>query len=232
MNPPALPRLHVEFHCHTHFSGDSLARPEVLLRACQRKGINRLVITDHNTIAGALRCRQLDGQCFIVGEEIMTQAGELLAFYVQEEIPPGLPPVEAIARLREQGAVISVAHPFDYLRKGAWALSALLEIAPLVDAIEVFNARCVLPGANLQAEQFARQHHLVGTVGSDAHTAFEVGRATLLLPYFDDAHSLKQALGQAQAQRRLSPPWVHLASRLAVWRRKLERSRRPAWPMG
>lgn len=223
MTSSHLPMLRVELHCHTLYSGDSLAQPEALLRACQRKGIDRLAITDHNTIAGALRCRELDEQRVIVGEEIMTRQGELLAFFVQEEIPPGLPPEEVIARLREQGALISVAHPFDYLRKGAWALSALLEIAPLVDAIEMFNARCVIPGANLQAQQFARQQRLPGTVGSDAHTACEVGRATLLLPYFDDALSLKQALGQAQAQSSLSPPWVHLASRYAVWRKRLGR---------
>jgi len=217
------PLLRVEFHCHTYYSGDSLARPEDLLRVCRRRGIDRLAITDHNTIAGALRCRELDAQRVIVGEEIMTQSGELLAFYLQEEIPPGLPPLEAIARLREQGALISVAHPFDYLRKGAWPMAVLMEIAPLVDAIEVFNARCLYPGANFQAEQFAREQRLPATVGSDAHTASEVGRATLLLPSFEDAQSLKAALGQAQRRLSLAPPWVHLASRYAVWRKKLRR---------
>src|SRR5574341_256822 len=148
--------LRVEFHCHTIYSRDSLTRPEGLLAACRRKGIDRVVITDHNTIAGALLCQQIDPQRFIVGEEILTQAGELLAAYVQEEVPPGLEPKEAIRRLRDQGAFISVSHPFDTMRKGHWSLELLLEIAPLVDAIETFNARCYLPVYNTRDRKSTR----------------------------------------------------------------------------
>ena len=106
-------RLRVEFHTHTIFSKDSLTRPESFLRACRDKGIDRVVVTDHNTTDGALACQRLDPERVIVGEEIMTQKGELLAAFVTEEIPKGLPAPEAIARLREQGAFISVSHPFD-----------------------------------------------------------------------------------------------------------------------
>jgi len=216
--------LKVEFHCHTIYSRDSLARPEDLLATCRRKGIDRVVVTDHNTIAGALRCHELDPQRAIVGEEILTQHGELLAAYVQEEVPPGLEPVEAIQRLRAQGAFISVSHPFDVMRKGHWPLEVLLEIAPLVDAIETFNARCYLPAYNSQAQRFAENKGLLGTVGSDAHTLFELGRATMRLPDFHDTASLKAALPQAQAEVRPSSPWVHLTSRWAAWIKKKQRT--------
>jgi len=209
--------IKLEFHCHTIHSKDSLLQPEELLKACRRKGIDRVVVTDHNSIVGALRCQSLDPQRVIIGEEIMTESGELLAAYVQEEIPADLPPLEAISRLRQQGAFISVSHPFDSLRKGAWSLTDLKEIAPLVDAIETFNSRCFSAAANTQALEFARQRVLTGTVGSDAHTAFELGRATLLLPEFQDAASLVTALTQAQTRTRLSSPWVHITSRYAVW---------------
>ncbi len=214
----------LEFHCHTIYSKDSLVKPERLLKTCRAKGIDRLVITDHNTIAGALRAKELDPDRVIVGEEIMTTQGELLAAFVQENVPPGLPPFEAIARLREQGAFISVSHPFDYLRQGFWSEPALLEIAPLVDAIETFNARCYWAAFNEKALAFAKQHNLPGTVGSDAHALFEVGRATMTLPDFDDAASLKEALKMARHTVSLSSPWVHLTSRLAVWRKKLRRT--------
>ena len=79
------PLLRVEFHCHTRFSKDSLAKPEALLVTCRKKGIDRLVISDHNTTAGARYAQRLDPERVIVGEEIMTQAGELLAFFVEEE---------------------------------------------------------------------------------------------------------------------------------------------------
>ena len=213
--------LRVEFHCHTQYSKDSLASPASLLAACRRKKIDRMVVTDHNTIAGALACQALDPQRVILGEEILTQNGELLAAFVKEEIPTGLPPLEAIALLRAQGAFISVSHPFDTVRKGAWELPALLEIAPLVDAIETFNARCIQASFNHQAQAFAQQHGILGTVGSDAHTAFELGRATLLLPDFHDAESLRQALLLAKPQTHLSSVWVHFTSRYAVWRKAM-----------
>lgn len=213
--------LRVEFHCHTVYSKDSLTQPSELLAACRRKGIDRVAVTDHNCLQGARRARELDPQRVILGEEIMTTRGELLAFFVEEVIPPGLSPEETIRLLRQQKAFISVSHPFDRWRSGHWQPRHLLEILPLVDAIETFNARCMWPGFNRQAQSFARQHSLAGTVGSDAHTTIEVGRATLLLPDFQDAASLKEALPQAKARLSLSAPYIHLTSRYAVWVKKL-----------
>src|SRR6266542_3450419 len=135
----------VEFHCHTNASKDSLTRPEDLVTAARQKGIHRLVITDHNTIAGARAAQALNPELVIVGEEIMTDRGEILASFVTEEIPTGLTPQETIRRLKEQGAFISVSHPFDKFRSGGWEEVDLLEILPSVDAIEVFNSRCMLP---------------------------------------------------------------------------------------
>ncbi len=209
--------LRLEFHCHTHHSRDSLVDPASLLAACMRKNIDRVVVTDHNIISGAMECQQIDPQRVVVGEEILTQGGELLAAFVKERIPPGLTALETIDILRQQGAFISVSHPFDRMRKGHWELSDLLAIAPLVDAIEVFNSRCFDPSANKRAHEFAREHGLLGTVGSDAHTTFELGRALLVLPNFHDASSLKESLKQAQSITRMSSPWVHFASRYASW---------------
>lgn len=211
--------LRVEFHCHTSYSKDSLLPPERLLQTCRRKGIDRVVITDHNTLQGALHAQRLDPERVILGEEIMTHEGELLAAYVSQEVPPGLPAEEAIAMLREQGAFISVSHPFDVTRSGHWKTDDLLRILPLVDAIETFNARCLRQEYNTRALAFALQHNLPGTVGSDAHAAFELGRATLLLPDFQDAAGLKAALPQAVVSARLSSPWVHFASVYARWRK-------------
>jgi predicted metal-dependent phosphoesterase TrpH len=213
--------LRVEFHCHTIYSKDSLTTPGKLVDTCRQKGIQRVVVTDHNTIAGALEAKALDPQRVIVGEEILTQEGELLTAFLTEEIPPGLPPLETIARLRQQGAFISISHPFDRTRKGHWNTSELLEILPHVDAIETYNARSMRPSFNDQAQDFARDHNIVGTVGSDAHAAFELGKATMLLPNFEDAESLRQVIGQAQYDVSWSPPWIHFTSRYAVWWKKL-----------
>lgn len=207
--------LRVEFHCHTVYSKDCLVQPDRIIDTCLRKGIDRVVVTDHNTIGGALRAKELNPNLVIIGEEIMTEEGELLAAFLDEEIPPGLPALTAIARLREQGAFISVSHPFDWMRKGHWRPEDLRTIVPYVDAIETFNARCMRPSFNHQALVFAREHALLGTAGSDAHSTLELGRACMLLPPFDDALSLKTALEQVEYQVRLSSPLVHIISRYA-----------------
>lgn len=211
----------VEFHAHTHYSKDSLTGLEAFLKRCQMRGIDRVAVTDHNTINGALAMAKLDPERVIVGEEIMTSQGELLAFFVKENVPPLLSPQETIRRLRDQGAFISVSHPFDRLRKGAWELPDLEAIVAEVDAIEVFNARCLFPQDNAKAVEFAVKHHKIFTVGSDAHLPSELAAATMTLPPFEDGITLRHALAEAQVHTRYNPFWVHLYSKYAKWMRKL-----------
>ena len=212
--------LRVEFHCHTIASKDSLTRPETLVSVVRRKGLDRVVVTDHNTIAGARAAQALDPERVVVGEEIMTTRGEILAAYVTEEIPAGLTPLESIRRLRGQGAFISVSHPFDRLRKGGWEERDLLEILPLVDAIEVYNSRCMLPSFNARAREFAQRHGVAGTVGSDAHAAFELGRSQMWLEPFDGPEGMRKVIGRGVPRVRWSPPWFHLTSRYASFRKR------------
>ena len=216
--------LRVEFHCHTIASKDSLTRPRDLVETCRRKGIDRVVVTDHNTIAGARAAQKLDPKRVIVGEEILTTRGEILAAFVTDEIPAGLTPQETIRRLKEQGAFISVSHPFDRFREGGWREEDLLEILTLVDAIEVYNSRCMLPRFNREAKRFAEKHNLPGTVGSDAHAAFELGRSVLLLEQFDGPEGMRKVIRRGVPQVRWSPPWFHLSSRYATIRKKLNPS--------
>jgi predicted metal-dependent phosphoesterase TrpH len=208
-------KLSTEFHCHTCASKDSLTRPVDLISAARRKGIDRVVITDHNSIAGALEAQAIDPELIIVGEEIMTTKGEILAAFVTEEIPPYLTPQETIRRLREQGAFISVSHPFDEFRKGGWKESDLLEILPLVDAIEVYNSRCMLPRFNRRAGLFAQKYNIAGTVGSDAHAAFELGRSLMSLDQFTGPDEMRKVIRRGIPRVNWSPPWFHLTSRYA-----------------
>jgi hypothetical protein len=208
--------LKVEFHCHTIFSKDSLTSPIDLVKACRRKGIDRVVVTDHNTIAGARAAQAIDPDLVIVGEEIMTTRGEILAAFVSEEIPKGLTPEETIHRLKDQGAFISVSHPFDRWRSGHWQEADLLEILSHVDAIEVYNSRCMLPQFNQEAQQLAESHDLAGTVGSDAHAAFELGQSLMVLEPFEGAEGLRNVIRRGIPRVRRSPAWVRLISRYAV----------------
>jgi len=213
--------LTVELHCHTYHSKDCLLDPVRLLEVCRRKGIDRVAITDHNTIEGALEAVKLDPERVIIGEEIMTTQGELLGYFMKEWIPPDLSPQETISRLRDQGAFISVSHPFDTMRPGSWQEEALREILDLVDAIEVFNARSWTSAANLKASTLAQEVGVLGTAGSDAHASFEVGRTLMSMPIFNDSETLRSALSQAQIHARRSSVLVHLVSRYASFRKAL-----------
>ena len=213
--------LRIEFHCHTVFSKDSLTSPRTLVETCRRKGIDRVIVTDHNTITGARVAQNLDPQLVIVGEEILTTKGEILAAYVTEEIPPFLSPQETIKRLKDQNAFISVSHPFDSMRKGGWDEDDLLEIVPDVDAIEVYNSRCMNPNFNRLARAFAEKHNVPGTVGSDAHAAFELGRSILLLDQFEGPDEMRKVIRRGIPQVKWSPPWFHLSSRYASIYKKI-----------
>ncbi len=206
--------LTVEFHCHTKASPDSRMSPEELLTVCGARGIDRVVVTDHWSIAGALEAQELDPERVIVGEEVLTDKGELLAAFVTEVIPRGTPYREAISQLREQGAFISVSHPFDP-RRSRWTLEDLEELSPLVDAIETFNSRNLSPTYNEDAGQFAKKFELAGTAGSDAHTIAEVGMAIMRIPDFANADELRAVIEQAEFRVQSSAPWVRLASRWA-----------------
>jgi predicted metal-dependent phosphoesterase TrpH len=211
----------IDLHSHTLWSKDCLTKFETIISLCQKRGIDKIAITDHNTTEGALAMQKLAPELVIVGEEIMTTQGEILASFVKETVPAGLTPDETIRRLRDQGAVISVSHPYDRFRKGAWEEADLLKIADKVDAIEVFNARCLAPDDNAKALAFAQKHGLKGTAGSDAHSWPEYGQAMVRVKPFSNEKEFLASLYEAEYIRRLSPAYVHGLSTLAKWSKKL-----------
>ncbi len=214
--------MKVDLHTHTCFSPDSQTAPADLIARARAVGLDRLAVTDHNTIAGALVAQRLAPDFVIVGEEIETIAGgELIAYYVQETVPRGLSLDETIRRLCDQGAVISISHPCDHLRHSALGEVRTLEVITRVDALEVFNARCLLAADNDRAAELARLHRKAITAGSDAHTLAEVGRGFLTLPLFENTpDAFLASLRQATAGGRLSGPWAHIASTFARLRKR------------
>ncbi len=220
----ATPTIRVELHLHTCYSKDSLLPLDRLIERARELGIDRLAVTDHNEIEGAFAAQKLAPDLIIIGEEIQTTSGELLGYFMTEKVPEGLNPGEAVRRLKAQGAVISVAHPFDHRGGKLWEPADLEAIAPALDAVEVFNARCLRMEPNKQAQDFARQVGLAGTAGSDAHSAYELGTATLSLPEFHTAEEFRAALRTAEIEGRLSPPYVRLISRHSALTKKRRQS--------
>jgi hypothetical protein len=140
--------------------------------------LTHLIVTDHDRIDGALAAREAapPGLTVIVGEEIKTTHGDLIAAFLQTAVPPGLPSDEAVAAVRAQGGLVGIPHPFDRFR-GSLSRSARLDaLVPLVDWVEVHNARLVGHG-NEDAAAFASDHELAGVAVSDAHSLLEVAVA-------------------------------------------------------
>ena len=172
-------RAFIDLHCHTNASFDSLADPLAVVRAAAGRGLTHLAITDHDRIEGALRARDgaPAGLTVIVGEEIRTAAGDLIALFLERAVPPGRPVAETIAAVREQGGLVGVPHPFDRLRGSMGRSAALEAMVGLVDWVEAFNARVFGGAANEQAALLARDFGLPGVAVSDAHSTLEVGVA-------------------------------------------------------
>jgi len=212
----------VDLHSHTIYSKDCLTQTAKLLEKARKLGLDRIAITEHNRLDGALAAKALDPELVIVGEEIKTTHGEIIAYFVQEEVPAGLSPQETVDRLHEQGAVISIPHPLDSLRRSAMGLDNVLTIIDQVDALEGLNARCVRPEDNDAAIALAQKHGKLLTAGSDAHTTYEVGRCYLTMPPFEDnPASFLAALQGAKPIGEVSPFWPHFVSTYAKWHKRI-----------
>lgn len=208
------PRIRAEFHCHTVYSPDSMVELGALLKACDTKGIDKIAITDHGCMQGAFEAWKMEPERVILAEEIETPEGEILAYFMTEEIPQGLPAVEVVKRLEGQGAFISLAHPFDPHRSW-WSAKTLEQILPHLDGVEVFNARCRRQDYNQKAYEFALEHQKAPMAGSDAHGIFELGRASMEMPWFEDAAGLREAAKESTLSGELSGLFVHMVSTAA-----------------
>jgi len=172
-------RYFVDLHCHTNASFDSLSDPRSVVKAAATRGLTHLAITDHDRIDGALRARDAapDGLVVIIGEEVRTADGDLIALFLDEAVEPHRPVRETIEAVRAQGGLVGIPHPFDRFRGSMLTDPRLEAMAQLVDWVESHNARVVGGTGNERAQAFAREMGLPGVAVSDAHSILEVGVA-------------------------------------------------------
>ena len=209
---------------HTSYSPDSLMEPEKLVSRCMATGLDCIAITDHNTIAGALEVQHLASFRVIVGEEIKSQDGEIIGLFLQEAIPRGLPSLETVQRIKEQGGLVSVPHPFDHFRRSVIERHALQEIVSYVDIVETFNARNTLQRDNRKALELALEHGILMSAVSDSHTPVEVGRTYVEISDFDGTPAgLREALAQANQVRRQITPLIHFLTAFTKVQKRLAR---------
>ncbi|MFO7772856.1 MAG: PHP domain-containing protein [Dehalococcoidia bacterium] len=211
--------IKADLHIHTCYSIDCLTPLEQIVERCLEVGIDCVAVADHNTIAGALQLKQIAPFEVIVAEEIRTPVGEIMGLFLSEEVPRGLSPQETISRIRSQGGLVGIPHPFG--RSLLWNSSMLTstEVVSRVDIIETFNSRTLFSRSMARAWKLAKDRGKAASAGSDAHTPGEIGRAYVEMPEFDGPEDFLKALAQGKIFGQKSGSVAHFHSTWARIRR-------------
>jgi predicted metal-dependent phosphoesterase TrpH len=213
--------LKADLHLHSEYSIDCNMPLEKIIERCRQVGVNCIALCDHGTAEGALKLQKIAPFKVIVAEEILTPHGEIMGLFLKETIPSGVSVAEAIARIRAQGGLVGIPHPFDSFRHSALKSQVIEEIADQIDFLEVLNARSILGRDTAKAEAFAAKHGLVRSAGSDAHTPREIGNAYVEMPDFKGREDFLKALKKGKISGHRSSPFTHCASAWARLKNKL-----------
>jgi len=190
----------LDLHNHSHHSYDAQIRPADYERAHAAGLVDVVAITDHNTIAGALELRERASFPVIVGQEIDTADGELIGLFLEGPVRAGLPAIETAERIRAQGGLVYLQHPFYRLVRSRMRGAAREELRGrgLLDVVEAANGGPFTAGANARALAWARASGLPHTASSDAHEASTIGTCLVSAPAGPvDAASLPDILRAA-----------------------------------
>lgn len=221
-----VPAGRADLHVHTHHS-DGQDSPGQILEWAARIGLDVIAITDHDAIDGALiaaeLARQHDGAPeVVVGEEVSSRDGHVLALFISQLVPPGLSAEETVSAIHAQGGLAVAAHPYwrtTMLDRDGRLYGLGDRIADVkVDAVEVLNGGFTpsMIGANRRASWVAEALGRTPVGGSDAHVRHAIGWAHTRFAgtsASDLRHSIET--GQTQAGRsRINPIGLR---RYATW---------------
>jgi predicted metal-dependent phosphoesterase TrpH len=212
--------IRVDFHSHTRRSVDAWTAPGEWVERAVAAGLDRIAVTDHDEIEGALEAHALAPERVIVGEEMTCRCGtHLIGLFLRERIPPRLALEEVAERIRDQGGVVYAPHPYAYVSRAAWRAGRALAVA---DVVEGYNSRAFVPAWNRRAVAEAGRRGVPLLAGTDAHFAWELGRAYAELPAFHDARDFLAAARRARPVLvRAGSPFLHVGSTALKYARRL-----------
>lgn len=199
-----------DLHIHSSFSYDGFAKPELIVKTAAKIGIDVVAITDHDRIDGALQAQKFEkkyGVDVIVGEEILSNEGEVLGLYLKEEVKSGQTLKETIQAIRRQGGLVIIPHPFSWfpLTRPSVGLKRLYNLVKdknlFPDGIEILNS--MLQGRlSLKRNKRVNEKvfNLAPVAGSDAHIEKHIGMSVTLFP-----GKTKEDLKKAIIERKTKP---------------------------
>jgi predicted metal-dependent phosphoesterase TrpH len=173
-----------DLHIHT-VASDGTARVEEILDHVERNTeLDVIAITDHERIDAAVVARAIARDRalrfeVVVGEEVTTLGGHLLALWIEAPIKPFRSMRATIAEIHEQGGLAIPAHPlvpYPLCAQG-FVLRRLLADEPRYrpDALEAFNPTTLGRPWHTRVVRFAEQHGLARVGNSDAHDLPSIG---------------------------------------------------------
>ena len=173
-----------DLHIHTLASDGTAGVVDILDHVERNTELDVIAITDHERIDAALAARTIArdrGLSFevVVGEEVTTLGGHLLALWIEEPIKPFRTMRTTIAEIHAQGGVAIPAHPlvpYPLCAQG-WVLRRLLadDERYRPDAIEAFNPTTLGRPWHQRVVRFAERHDLARVGNSDAHELEAIG---------------------------------------------------------
>ena len=188
---------------------------EDIVKRCQKLGLTCIAIADHDAVEGGLELQKIAPFKVIVAEEVQTYNGEVMGMFLKKRIASGIPLQQAIAAIKEQGGLVNIPHPFDPMRGLRLNADEFNKLASQIDLIEVFNARVPTTQTNTKAVNFAKEHNLPGTAGSDSHSILELGSVAVTMNDFNTPAEFLAALRTATIEGKRASPFVHFHSTVA-----------------
>lgn len=195
----------VDLHTHSYGSPDGGLTLRDYRYFLENNLLDYVAITDHNSVDTALKIQEELGELgkrIIIGEEVMTTAGEIIGLYLAKHVPAGLTPAETAARIHAQGGVVYIPHPFETVRSGLLA-PALNDIEPKVDIVEAWNGRALVGNRSSVAKLWAKQNEKAAASSSDAHGRFGWGYTYSVVESRPTAQNLVAQLSKATYSTRL-----------------------------
>ncbi|MDO5849549.1 MAG: PHP domain-containing protein [Methanobrevibacter sp.] len=180
-------------HIHSIYSGDSNTSIEDIIRTAEKKGLDIIAISDHNTVEGSKIARTLglNDVLIVPSIEISSSEGHILGFGCEELIEKGLTPAETIDRIHEQGGLAIVPHPFCFYRHG---LLDKTDERLEYDGIETKNARFILGYCNSKAKKLSMKNSIPALGSSDAHYKEFIGDCYTKIDCEKDIDSVLKAI--------------------------------------
>ncbi len=188
--------LRVDLHLHSHYSHDGRSSLAELIDRAHECRLDRLALTDHNTVEGALNFARDAPELAIVGEEIKTREGEVIGLFITSRVQPYLPPEEAMDLIHEMGGLTYLPHPLDRHRAN-FRPERIVDLANRIDIIESYNPWCEAE-ANRAAARLAEELGKVQATGSDSHSADELGRSWMEVEAYSSTQDFLDKLRYAR----------------------------------